>query len=500
MFSDKNFIDSKKLLAAKIILTATLFAFFMPLLVLPFFNHACTDDYFCGAHLNQLGFTAYQQYVYTECGGRFAATYVGALFAQNNFLFTHYYLHSLLLLLFNALSIVFLFSVINRFILKDTAIKKQLLLLSFIYLALTICSYPEPSTFLFWFSSAITYHLPIILFQVDLALFILLLNANSKTVKIICSILIPLLVFLIDGFNELFIVVHLSMLAAFFYMDFQKKISKAFTIIILVSFITSALIVLLAPGNHVRGERIESKGIVLGVAAVGYHAAETLWFICRNPFFWLVAIVFFIYGNNAKTNIVSNNWFTKITKRKWLVPFAITGFLLGSVALAVIGLKGGIIPDRYLNGVTYFTIMLLLAYAFIIGAITKLNISSSIFYITKNRMLLYSLFIIVLLGNSYIIDAYKSLISAPLYSNIIGEREAELREASASKLPVFVKDYSVSLREHLEKDYSHSTKTLYNLVQQKPSLLFFEDDLATDNSIDILRQYYQLDSIVVKRK
>ena len=103
-----------------------------------------------------------------------------------------------------------------------------------------------------------------------------------------------------------------------------------------------------------------------------------------------------------------------------------------------------------------------------------------------------------LFSNNYIKEAYKSLIAAPLYDTVMDEREILLKEAALNKQPVVLKSYNTSIQEHLEKDYGQSTQTLYNLVQQKPSFIFFEDDLATEYSIGILKSFYGVDSIIVK--
>ena len=91
--------------ATKSLFVVSLVIFFTPLFILPFFNHAFTDDYFCGYYLDVKGFSEYQSFVYNECGGRFAATFTGSLFACNHFLYEHYYLHSILFLLLNCRSV-----------------------------------------------------------------------------------------------------------------------------------------------------------------------------------------------------------------------------------------------------------------------------------------------------------------------------------------------------------------------------------------------------------
>src|SRR5690349_21466746 len=119
IFTDKNFVASKILFLAKILLIISLVVFFLPLVILPFFNHACTDDYFGGYYLNKEGFIPYQEFVYTQWAGRFVATFVGSLFINKGFLYDHYYLHSLLLLFLNFASLLFLVNTVDRYILKQ---------------------------------------------------------------------------------------------------------------------------------------------------------------------------------------------------------------------------------------------------------------------------------------------------------------------------------------------------------------------------------------------
>jgi hypothetical protein len=127
--------------------------------------------------------------------------------------------------------------------------------------------------------------------------------------------------------------------------------------------------------------------------------------------------------------------------------------------------------------------------------------SSSSFPFPKlsKNILVYFLLSAGILCNSYLTDAYKSLVIAPVYNSILNEREATLQQAAKSNKIAVVKSYNFSIREHLQTDYSGSTKTLQQYIQQKPPLLFFEDDFATKLSIDVLKKYYGLDSITVKK-
>lgn len=494
--SDKNFITGKFILVAKLLLVIALLIFFLPLFILPFFNHPCADDYICGTHLSTKGFWEYQSFIYNNWGGRFAATFVGSLFATDNYLYDHYWLHSVLLLLLYILSGLFMISTLNKYVLKDEAVQKNIAWICLLFVALQVCSLAEPSTFIFWFSSAITYQLPVVLLQLQVGLWIMILHTNKPLAKLPAYILLPLLMIVVNGFNELFIVVQAFLLLFVFLSGGQKKMPKLFTVIILLGFVASALIVLLSPGIHSRTAIIEPKGILVGIAAVGYHIAESLWSIGKNPIFWFAVIMLFVYGNYGRQKFRHLSLVKVFIKKRWLLPVMIIMFLMIAIGIAVIGLKGGIIPDRFVNAVITVSIVLLLVLAFAEGVVLeRLQVN---FLSTTLQLFIFFVAVVGLLANSYIKDAYKSLIAAPMYNTIMSERETKLKEAALNKQPAVVESYDASLKKYLQQDYGNSTKTLQDLVQQKPSFIFFEDDLTTEYSIETLQHFYSLDSIIVK--
>jgi len=179
------------------------------------------------------------------------------------------------------------------------------------------------------------------------------------------------------------------------------------------------------------------------------------------------------------------------------MPLAIILFLIVSIGLPVAALKGGLIPERYLNGVSYFVLLLLIIYFFMLGVHSTSTIFA--FSILNKKIVFTILFVVGLFCNTYITDAYKSLISAPMYNTILSERETSLKEAASKNKIAAVKDYDLAVQEHLHTEYSSSTKTLQQYIQQKPPLLFFEDDLSTEYSINVLKNYYGLDSIIVRK-
>lgn len=494
--TDKNFITGKFIIVAKLLLAVVLLVFFLPLFSLPFFNHPCADDYICGYHLSTKGFWEYQSYIYNNWGGRFAATFTGSLFAADNYLYDHYWLHSVLLLLLNILSALFMIAALNKYVLKDETVKKNITWIGLLFVALQVCSLVEPSTYIFWFSSTVTYQLPVVLLQLQIGLWILVLHTNKGVTRSVAYILLPLLMLLVNGFNELFIVVQALLLLFVFLAGGNKKLPKLFTVIILMGFVVSALTVLLSPGIQSRTSIIEPKGILVGAAAVGYHIAESLWSIFKNPIFWFAVVMLFAYGNYGREKFRQFSFIKIFINKRWLLPGIILLFLIGAIGIAVTGLKGGIIPDRYVNGVIVVSIVLLLLLAFTEGAMLErqqVNLLSA-----PLQLLILVIAIVGLLANSYIKDAYKSLIVAPMYDTIMSEREKQLKEAALNKQSALVESYNASMEKHLQQEYDNSTKTLRDLVQQKPSFIFFEDDLATEYSIETLQHFYGVDSIIVK--
>jgi hypothetical protein len=194
---------------------------------------------------------------------------------------------------------------------------------------------------------------------------------------------------------------------------------------------------------------------------------------------------------------MNNVFIKKLLQPKLLLPFVIVFFLIISIGLPVAALKGGVIPERYLNGVAYFVLFLLLIYFFVLGVNNSFDL---LHFPALNKKIIFTVLLTIgILCNAYIADAYKSLIAAPVYSKILSEREIALKDAATKNKIAVVDDYNSALKEHLQTDYSLSTKTLQQYIQQKPPLLFFEDDLSTEYSTNVLKNYYGLDSIVIKK-
>lgn len=495
IFNNKNEVTGSFPGIVKLLLVLSLIAFFIPLFILPFFNHAGADDYMCAIHLRKYGFAGYQSYIYKFWGGRYAATFAGAVYALNGFLYNHYYLHSLLLIVLNIVSSVFVLNAVNTHILKESFLKKNLVLLALIFTALEITVLAQPSTYIFWFSSAVTYQLPVILIECQIGLWVLLIRSKKSGTKALAYVLIPLLVIIINGFNELFVAAEFFMMSFVFAFGLHKQLPKTFIWLTVMLYTISAMIVLLSPGIQSRAANVLPKGIAIGAIVWGYHVAEVAWNIFRQPLFWLTAVAVFFAGNYFRQKNIDAFTLFIYSKRKRLLLLSVAMFVAITVAIPVTGLKGGVIPERYLNAVIEITVILLLMLVFIAGAGIKEKIS--LFFFNAKRVVMI-LFCLLILANNYIVEAYRNIIAAPLYNSIMNEREATLRNSAMTNKIAHLKSYNTSLQEHLQKEYSQSTQTWLTLIQEKPTLLFFQDDLNLEKNYPTLKEYYQLDSLIIK--
>ncbi|MEJ7678912.1 MAG: hypothetical protein WKG06_13870 [Segetibacter sp.] len=112
---------------------------------------------------SQFSFWQLQSTVYQNWSGRYFATFISSIFSYSGFLYSHYYLHTILLLSLTVVSWLFCLRQINKYLLYNRLSLSSLVILSLLLLVVEINIIPEPVTAFYWFSSAVTYQLPLIL-------------------------------------------------------------------------------------------------------------------------------------------------------------------------------------------------------------------------------------------------------------------------------------------------------------------------------------------------
>ncbi|MBS1745325.1 MAG: hypothetical protein JST21_04055 [Bacteroidetes bacterium] len=497
-FTDRFFILSKVKLALKVIVIISLLLFFGPLLILPFFNHATADDYFYGLHLSENGFIQYQYYIYHNWTGRFSTTFLSSIFLKNNFLFDHYYLHSLVFLAGNFIASFLFFYSLNQFFLEKAFKFFQVVLLALVFVALVIVCAPDTSGLIFWFSSAVVYYAGLIFFQIELLLFVLSYYSANAIIKTVCYILLPLLVFINNGFSEVMLVMQLIIFSWLYVAGFFKKTGKWLLYTIALFFVASFMLSITAPGNFLRADSIPALNIANIIAAGLYSGLQAISSIFKNPLVWLVLIFLYLRGNYAKHFLPASFQHKAIYYLRFL-SLALFAFLLLSICAGVIGLKGRIVPDRLINVVCWFCLLMLCMVAFISGVATRTNLSWFKHYSKELSVACYAGLIVCLCCNDYFNTAYKSVLSAPLYNDILKEREAIFKNASKNKTTASVESYEVALKKIISLKHPNSSTTYMKWAQQKPIFLLNDNGENDEAAIKTLQMFYKVDSVNIHR-
>src|SRR3954468_10652513 len=96
-----KYLNNKKVLFSAILI------FILPYILFAFWNFPAADDYMIIDKRSEFSLWGLQNFVYHNWIGRYFATLVSSIFSYSGFLYSHYYLHPLLLLLFTFLAWLF---------------------------------------------------------------------------------------------------------------------------------------------------------------------------------------------------------------------------------------------------------------------------------------------------------------------------------------------------------------------------------------------------------
>ncbi len=473
--------------------------FLSGLAILSFYNHACADDYIALTWNRQFGFIGYQKYVYLHWGGRYVSNILASVFSHHDFLISHYYFHTLLLLTFTLASIYYLISVANRYYVNNSIGFLERITFSALFCVNMDVVYPELATGLFWFSSAITYQTSVILLVLFLGVSVSLYHCEPKKKPFLFFVLLVLII-ITNGTNELAVLLSgvILLLMGIFGKSKLKKWWLSIAVIVLV-YVTSFAFTSLAPGNKERLALFGNTGFHLpyAIAATLFRIFIVYWNIFQSPLFWISLVAIFIYGYNLKGKIVLLK-IQNINRQRVLIFIASWTVLFSLILLPILVISNGSIPDRALNLLAFACILVF----FIVSAYWGISCQQNVQLRVLGNPKIISVVLLVLsctiCANRGSKEIAASLISARNYSLILGEREQEMTMAHKKGLD------SVSLplldsAMNIAVGISAQKATIKEWMKKKPSLLYFEDDMADSSSRNILQQYYKMKVVSVAK-
>jgi len=227
-----------------------LFLTIIPFIILSFYVHPCWDDFEYSEIAYRNGFFHSQYIWYETWSGRYFSTAV--LSSINPLLFRSIPGYKIITTIFILLFIVSVYYLVSEIASENINIKKKLICtLSFCYLF--VYGLPASDLALFWLASTVIYQFANIMMIVLTALFIRFIKNRNEGVSKGLMISICLLIFAIEGSNEVSMLTTTIFFAVVFTgnLILTRKFDK-YLFIFAVAAVISFLLVYLAPGNDYR--------------------------------------------------------------------------------------------------------------------------------------------------------------------------------------------------------------------------------------------------------
>ena len=473
--------------------------FSIGLIALSFFNHASADDY-CALYKNKtFGFVGYQKYIYYNWGGRYFSNLLASIFSFKSFLISHYYLHTIVLLIFTSLATYYLVNIINKYLINNAIPLSHKIVFTALISINFYVAYPELSTALFWFSSAITYQTSIILLLLLFAESIRFFHCSSNK-KLVSVGLINLLVISINGTNEVAAVLCGLILFAQLAINKEKlRANKISVFTTLIVYVISITFLAIAPGNKGRMALMDTQksNVFFALASSLFRVFVIYWNIFQSSLFWISLLAVFMYAFKIQQKI--------FTLRKHTVSFKKVSLFIGiwttillTILVPIMIISNGSIPDRALNVLSAASIIVFTLISFYAGANVKDN---NMLIGLKNEQLFCIIIVAVsccIWANATSKAIAASLISGSTYSKVIEKREEKLWNAQQSRIDsISLPLIDLEMKSMIET--STQRATLKEWMKNKPPLLFFSDDIADTNDRKMLQDYFGLRIIYVEK-
>jgi hypothetical protein len=477
-------VNNKKVLFGAIII------FFIPFILFSFWNFPSADDYMIIDKRIQFSFWQLQSSVYHHWTGRYFATFISSVFSYSGFLYSHYYLHSILLLLLTVLSWFFCLRQINRHLLFNQLSLSALALVSMLLLVLEINIIPEPVTAFYWFSSAVTYQLPLILIILLSGIIIRLLFTCSH--KIIYFIAACVLVVMLNGCNEmitLFVLINFTCLSGYYLFTYKKI--PTFIIALFVVNIISACFLVFSPGILNRASKLGEGSFVSAVSIALIKFIVLNWFFLKEPLWWFA--VFFtatFFNNNSH---LSKQLFIRVKKlslTSLLVFYAVSGL---SIYIPILYMTNSSLPLRTENIICFLYSLALLL---IIAIFFSNNIKSATPYAFYQYR--YFIFSIIIFSSANMKKVTDSLLSGYFYNLVMKERLSLFKDAKQkNEHEVTFDNYETAVNKKIREHPLANRQILKDIILKPPPIICFGNDLY---DVNYLKELYGIKKLTLRKE
>lgn len=478
-----KFINNKKFLFFAVVV------FLLPFILFCFWNVPAADDYMIFSRSLQYSFWGLQAWIYRTWSGRYFSTFLSTVFSYNGFLYSHYYVHTILLLAGTVLSWIFLLKKVNKYFLLKPVSCKSLLLVSLLLLIFEINTIPEPVTAFYWFSSAITYQVPLILLIVLSAVLIELLYSPQKKSYILLS---ALLIVLLHGCNEsmtLFVLI-MSTCAVFCYYFIYKHLPGLISGLYFFSLVNSCFL-LFAPGIINRSALIGSSSFlsIIGIAVIKFIIHH--WYFLKEPLWW--ACLFFS-GSFVLTNPGLHK---QLLSQRLSFPLILLLYIATGICIyiPILYVTNGSLPLRTENTIC-FLYSLMSVIIVVVFLSSKLRVSqrpTPMLY--KYRYVLVAILIFSTANMKKVTD---SLLSGLFYKQVMQERIDMLEAAKRQQVDeVNLDDYQTAVTAQIRK-YPFLNRHLFKeIIVKPPPIICFQNDFY---DLSYIKELYSIKKMTINKR
>jgi hypothetical protein len=460
----------------------------LPFLLLSLFNVLSADDYLLYTFYRSAGFLRTQQNLYLTWSGRYTSTFLSGSYVSLDILRSYPFLHVLLFFLFTWCGIFFLLSAIRSLLPGRPYTRTRVIQASFVLFVLLLYVQAEIATGYYWFSSAVVYQSAFILFL----LFLGLLAKRVFMAKRSLDVWVILLILLIAGCNELitvFLICFLGMLIAASYY-YRRSVPNYLLVYLSVSVVTGLIITFTSGVITVRHRMMNpDTSYITVMPVIFFHSAATLYYILKEPLFWVMGTVLFFAGAHSKEDRLPVFFGGKPVFLPGLSAIVISIILTLTPVLLT---TRGSLPPRALNNLTDLVTCCLLGLIFLAG-INKGAAGLSLPGLAPALPVI--ILAAALMASVNYWEAWKSVFSGYFYHAVMADRD---RQLSTSRNDTIL-PYDAAVREKLRQTFPHGVPgTVEALLLERPSDLYYNDGAELQDPAYL--KFYGVDSIVLKKR
>jgi hypothetical protein len=472
----------------------------LPFVILSFLNNMALDDYLYHQLFRSDGFFGAQRYLYTHWAGRYTSTFLLGCFIRLGLPAHCPWLPTLLYFAATWGAVCYLLSTVYMLLRQRHLVTGRVRILPAGALLFFLFLYVQAdiATGFYWFSAMVVYQTAFILFLLLVACLMQRLNGpDSPSPR---DLVLFLLVLLIIGCNEMMTVfIPLFLLAMILACRFFDRSAPRWLWVSLGMAVGMGFLIFFTSGviTYRHKEMNAHTSYLTILPIIGFQIVAALYYVFKEPLFWLGAVSVFVFGSRISQNWPSPRALAPFRRKNIFLPGLLTLLLLLGLSLTafLIGSRGSI-PARALNNLTDITTCCLLALCFLAGV----NYGARRPFAATprpSRTTQLAVLVAVTLASVNYVSAWKSVVSGYFYHAVLADRDLQLRAAQTEhRHSATLVVYDTALQIKIHQVFPHGIfETAHDILLQKPPLLFYYDGAAIGDPV--YAHFYGLDSIIL---